>query len=85
MLSHRNWIKKMDIAVYVNNLRSENYVIDPDEILDLINRLHREWPANAYRGEMVAALFSTLDEWLSQGGYPPKRWNWNPLFKDVPR
>jgi len=49
----------------------------PDDIVRKIRTIHSRWPAS----EQVAKLFIALDEWLSNGGFPPQDWDWNPLYK----
>jgi hypothetical protein len=48
--------------------------VDPNETLKQIRELTSEDPVD---GEMLATMVKVLDEWLSNGGFPPGDWSHN--------
>jgi hypothetical protein len=52
--------------------------VDPDaclrEILTITTSSVNGWPLNATEGDRLAELVHSLDDWLSNGGFLPKRW-----------
>lgn len=67
---------------YEEKVRSleEGENFDPNELLEAIRTLNRTYPANAWRGQICAQMFSILDKYLSNGGMPPSDWDWYPLW-----